>query len=148
MTTTDTMRELAPVITYRNLAGALVFVRDVGERPTHPNMSEYHYNATCDGCASACRVARPYVDLREAREWAGKHAGDCRALPRDTAGDAERQEYARLAAQYAGRAAGLLKSETEPLASGRRSESEKQDPTGTARVYVSIADVYARLASR
>jgi hypothetical protein len=139
MTTTDTARDLTPVITYRNLGGAPVIVHDMTTAPADPDLRGHHFNATCGGCLSECRVMYPYTDLREGREWAGKHAGVCRALPQ-TAPTGE--QHRALAAGYAARAVRLLESKT--AVQGRTSEA--RNPVESAQVYAAVAAVYARLS--
>jgi hypothetical protein len=146
LTTTDTARELAPVITYRNLAGAPVIVHDMTTAPADPDLRGHHFNATCGGCLSECRVMHPYTDLREGREWASKHASTCRALPQiTTASEAQREAYATLAAENASRAARLLEGET--AVDGRTAgRVEARNPIECAQIYATVAETYARLA--
>lgn len=58
--------------------------------------------------------------------------------------DADRGQYRELAAQYAQRAVRLLEGKPGQERVGRT--DPERDPAEAARIYVSIADVYARLA--
>ena len=135
-----------PVIRYRNLGGALVTVfevdppRDRGnpDPPTDPAAAQ------CAGCLEVMDTDA-HTRLRDARSWAANHAYTCAALPRIADGAADPETFAALAEQYAQHAARLLegRAATEP---GVGAAHETRDPADAARIYVGIADVYARLA--
>lgn len=147
MTTTDTARDLAPVITYLNLAGAPVIVHDTATAPADPDLSGHHFNARCGGCLRECRVMQPYADLNEVRDWASKHAGGCRALPRFiSAGEVERTTYGEVAAEYAKRAVRLLEGKSAAEDRISKLPLEARQPLEVAGMYAAVADVYARLA--
>jgi len=63
------------LIRYLNQCGALVTVTQNPNTPGQPRC----YGASCAGCLDAL-FGTPTV-LSSARDWASKHARECRALP-------------------------------------------------------------------
>lgn len=147
MNTETDVAALTPVIQYLNQAGAIVIVHDTAAAPADPDLSGHHFNVTCGGCLSECRVMQPHTSLRDAREWASKHAGECRALPRFiSAGEVERTTYSEFAAQYAKRAVRLLEGRSAAEDRISKLPLEARQPLEVAGMYAAVADVYARLA--
>jgi hypothetical protein len=134
-----------PPAQYRNLAGAIVTIRDTGT-PAAANLPGHHYLAECDGCQDTSGPAYSPSDLAAARKWAGPHASTCRAVPRFVSGgQMDRAEWTARAEEYAHRAVRLLEGRT--AVDARTAQPlEARSPIESAQVYASLADVYARLA--
>jgi hypothetical protein len=137
-----------PPAQYRNLAGAIVTIRDTGTSAA-ANLPDHRYLAECGGCLDTSSPAYSPSDLAAARDWAGPHASTCRAVPRFISGsELDRAKWIPLAEEYARRAVRLLEGKPsipDGLSAGTR---ESRNPMDTARTYAALADVYARLASR
>lgn len=140
------MDELMPVIRYRNLGDAMVTVFEVGP-PSGPGDSCLPTDPAAAQCAGCLEVmdTDAYTSLRDARSWAADHARTCAALPRVADGQADPETFAALAERYARHAARLLEGRAAQ-ASSAGAERETWNPAEAARIYVGIADVYARLA--
>jgi hypothetical protein len=137
--------DLMAPIQYRNLADAIVTVRDVGQ-PANVGLPNHHYSAECGGCLENLGVAHPYALLSGARKWAREHARSCAALPRFVpGGDMDRTEWTSRAEEYAKRAVRLLEGKTA-VEGATAHPIEARNPIDCARQYATIADVYARLA--
>ena len=67
------------VVRYLNQAGALVTITRTPDEPG----TETCYSAACTGCLDAMFGTR--AALSAARDWASKHAEQCRALPQPEA---------------------------------------------------------------
>lgn len=132
------------VIRYRNAAGALVTVFEIDRLidPSDPNLPDDPAAAQCGGCREVM-ATDAYTRLRDAREWAADHARTCAALPGLVAGAADPETFGVLAEQYAQHAARLLEGRAPEDGAG--GPHETTDPADVARIYVGIADVYARL---
>lgn len=61
-------------------------------------------------------------------------------------GEDQRQKYAALAAQYANRVVRLLEGRSAIEDRASKGPLEAREPLEVARIYASVADVYARLA--
>jgi hypothetical protein len=134
-----------PPAQYRNLAGAIVTIRDTGT-PAAANLSGHHYLAECGGCQDTSSPAYSPSDLAAARKWASSHASTCRAVPRFISGaEVDRAKWIPLAEGCAHRAVRLLegKSAIAGLGAG---PLEAANPIESAQIYANLADVYARFA--
>lgn len=119
------------VISYRNLAGALVSVHDV-PAPQPSQFPTWHFAARCDGCLKDFGDTANAHPIADARKWAAQHADQCKALPLAEDGS----DFYALALEHVASAQAAM--DRDP----------KYDDGGpdAIRLHLDLANVYARLA--